>query len=376
MISDVRIGDNFLKGDHVDGEVLQHTDLNELENVVKTAINANYEDIWKLRLGEYTAGSASGLEANEGIAILSQYQEEALQASDSKVPSSLQVKTYVDNLFNTVNVGLIYFWDGTSGQDSAEVFNTVCRKYDNGEKFVFFGRGEMDTGYYDPETGEWVQRSNNAIMPIMVSKRPQPYPEADPNIDNFSFTMPPYFFGDGYALCGIGLTGTWGNFTDVHAISWGRSMSPVTRMEVEEVAASPLNVVGVTTIDISTDPHPESTIWFYNENDCRTLFNALFGVETGRTLSLNLPIKLVSGGTAEKYYFIGAVTRSEFTGTNNDNFYGAVDLISVGNKTKSYKATIEIHFTETNPEFSVWTYVLNDCKLYLTEVGETPISGS
>ena len=376
MMNDVRIGDNFLKGDHVDGEVLQHTALNELENVVKTAINANYEDIWKLRLGEYTAGSASGLEANEGIAILSQYQEEALQASDSKVPSSLQVKTYVDNLFNTVNVGLIYFWDGTDGQESADVFNAVCRKYDNGEKFVFFGRGEMDTGYYDPETGEWVQRNNNAIMPIMVSKRPQPYADANPDQDWFSFAMPPYFFGDGYTLSGISLTGTWGNFTDVHSVTWSRDMAPVSKMELEEVAATPLNIANTSRIDIYVDPNPSSTIWLYNHIDCRTLFNALFGVEVGRSITISIPLKLSSGGTTETYYFIGAVTRAEFTGTNNDNFYGAVDLISIGNKEKSYKATIEIHFTETDPEMSVWTYVANDCKLYLTEVGETPISGS
>ena len=41
MNYNVRIDDNFLKADHSDGEVLQHTDLNEHENVVKTAIIVN-----------------------------------------------------------------------------------------------------------------------------------------------------------------------------------------------------------------------------------------------------------------------------------------------------------------------------------------------
>ena len=87
-----RIGDNYLDANYVDGEVLQHVDLNSLESIVKTAINANYEDIQKIQNGTVTAGDAILLSG----ASLSKQIDETLQNSDTKVPSSKQVKTYVD----------------------------------------------------------------------------------------------------------------------------------------------------------------------------------------------------------------------------------------------------------------------------------------
>ena len=77
MEYNVRIDDNFLRGDHVDGEVLQHTDLNELENVAKTAINANYEDIQKLQDGTILIGNSEKLDG----ASLSKFADETLQNS-------------------------------------------------------------------------------------------------------------------------------------------------------------------------------------------------------------------------------------------------------------------------------------------------------
>lgn len=87
-----RIGDNYLKAEWKDGEIVQHTDLNKLETIIKAGINANYVDIQKILDGTYTVGSASGISG----ATLSKYADEHLQNSDSKIPSSLQVKAYID----------------------------------------------------------------------------------------------------------------------------------------------------------------------------------------------------------------------------------------------------------------------------------------
>ena len=40
-----RIGDAYLNPNFVDGQVLLHTDMNEIVSVTKTAINENYNDI-------------------------------------------------------------------------------------------------------------------------------------------------------------------------------------------------------------------------------------------------------------------------------------------------------------------------------------------
>lgn len=343
MNYNVRIDDNFLKAEHVDGEVLQHTDLNELESVVKTAINANYVDIQKIQLGEETAGSAAGLEANEGIAILSQYQEETLQATDSKVPSSLQVKSYVDNLFNTANVGLVYYWDGTQGQEGADVFNKICRKYDEGSKFVFYGRCIMDAGYTDPNTGEWVANDKQVIAPIMVSKRPQALPETEPNIDWHSFTVPPFFLGHGYTTCGIKLTGTWGNFTDVMQVAWSQDMAPIMKSEAQELSGVPL------AVSFAQDfAYTASTREFYLSNtDARNLFLDLFTVSENRMVALKATIN------SSNVNFLGLVTRSEFTGDNSENYYGNIELTSLGQNT-DFKASIQLHFTETDPTTGAW----------------------
>ena len=104
MNYNVRIDDNFLRGDHVDGEVLQHTDLNELENVTKTAINANYEDIQKLQDGTILIGNSEKLSG----ATLSTFAEETLQSSDSKVPTAMQTKQYVDAAISNIDLGGYY----------------------------------------------------------------------------------------------------------------------------------------------------------------------------------------------------------------------------------------------------------------------------
>jgi hypothetical protein len=167
MDYEVRIDDKFLKGDHKDGEVLTSSELNELENVVKTAINANYEDIQKLNNGELPVGDASTLAG----ASLSTYNDEALQNSDTKVPTSMQVKQYVDGAVSDIDlegyytkrevddIVAIYDSNGNGIVDNAEKVNnhTVNKDVPSDAKFtdtVVTKTSELtnDSGFLTSET--------------------------------------------------------------------------------------------------------------------------------------------------------------------------------------------------------------------------------
>ena len=90
-----RIGDADLNPTYKDGQVYQHTDINNMLSILKTAINENYYDIQRILNGDKKAGEANVLDG----ATLSRYLDETLQANDNKIPSSQQAKAYVDNLF-------------------------------------------------------------------------------------------------------------------------------------------------------------------------------------------------------------------------------------------------------------------------------------
>lgn len=342
-----RIDDNFLKADHTDGEVLQHTDLNELESVVKTAINANYTDIQKMQDGSIPVSSASSLKGIDGDATLSQYITETLQPNDNTVPTSLQVKNFVDSMLSNTNTGLIFYWNGTNGADSAEIFNKICNKYDKGEKFVFYGLCNIDTGYYNA-SGEYVNEPRNLITPIMVSKMDDL--TSDDGIDTNSFTIPPCFTSSKYCVGGIKLTGTWGNYTNVEALSWADSMAPVTKQYVDSLPSStpiifaPTYSLDVYSSDVKSDGRIPINLNANFNNITENLLNEIGSVNTQVIYNLtinNLPLT-----------FIGVVTSLEKTDTVHK---ATIELTSLGikndilDKTKyaHYKATHSPHW-ETN----------------------------
>ena len=90
-----RIGEADLNPTYKDGQVYQHTDINNMLSILKTAVNENYYDIQKLENGEKSVENANTLDG----ATLSRYLEETLQADDNKIPSSQQTKAYIDDLF-------------------------------------------------------------------------------------------------------------------------------------------------------------------------------------------------------------------------------------------------------------------------------------
>lgn len=87
-----RIGDNVLNTVYVDGQTYLHTDINELISVYKTAINENYYDIQRIQNGSIQVKDTLSI----GGANLSKMANEVLQSSEEKIPTSLQVKTYID----------------------------------------------------------------------------------------------------------------------------------------------------------------------------------------------------------------------------------------------------------------------------------------
>ena len=92
-----RIGEADLNPTYKDGQVYQHTDVNNMLSILKLAINENYYDIQRLWNGEKTVGNADQLDG----ATLSRYLNEELQPNDNKVPSSQQVMSYINALFES-----------------------------------------------------------------------------------------------------------------------------------------------------------------------------------------------------------------------------------------------------------------------------------
>ena len=345
MNYNVRIDDNFLKADHSDGEVLQHTDLNELESVVKTAINANYLDIQKLEDGTIPVSGAISLKGTDGVATLSQFINESLQPSDSKIPTSLQVKNFVENVVNTANTGLVFYWDGTGGQEGANIFNQICSKYDNNGKFVFYGRFSVDVGY-DKPSGEHVVIMRDVIAPIIVNKLTD---RQTGNKDYLSFSFPPIFLGDKYAICSIELTGDWGKFTDVKQMTWSDSMAPAMVKDTNSV--NNLEFTG----DYSSGATSGNIA--LTEDDANTLKNKLFSVNPGKLVTLKTNIN----GTVN---LLGELTEHTI---ENDNMYYNIDFMELG-QYASYKVTVKAHFTKTLLEgVEVWENDVEYTKMYITE---------
>ena len=347
MNYNVRIDDNFLKADHSDGEVLQHTDLNELESVVKTAINANYLDIQKLEDGTISVAGATSLKGTDGVATLSQLINESLQPSDNKIPTSLQVKNFVENVVNTANTGLVFYWDGTGGQEGANIFNQICSKYDNNGKFVFYGRFYVDVGY-DKPSGEHVEIPRDIIAPIMVNKLTD---RQTGNKDYLSFSFPPIFLGDKYAICSIELTGDWGKFTDVKQMTWSDSMAPAMVKDTNSV--NNLEFTG----DYSSGATSGNIA--LTEDDANTLQNKLFSVNPGKLVTLKTNIN----GTVN---LLGELTEHTI---ENDNMYYNIDFMELG-QYASYKVTVKAHFTKTLLEgVEVWENDVEYTKMYITAFG-------
>lgn len=91
MEENVRIPENLILADFVDGDVLTNLDVNKIIDVFKVAINENYNDI--------KSGNTNITDISNRIkdGTFSKASETTLQNDDTMFPSSRQVKNYVDN---------------------------------------------------------------------------------------------------------------------------------------------------------------------------------------------------------------------------------------------------------------------------------------
>ena len=111
-----RIGEADLNPIYKDGQVYQHTDVNNMLSILKTAVNENYYDIQRLENGTKSVGDAKKLDG----ATLSKALNEPLQSDDNKIPTSQQTKEYVDAIFAkyTSPVRGVSYW---TDEDKEEV---------------------------------------------------------------------------------------------------------------------------------------------------------------------------------------------------------------------------------------------------------------
>lgn len=110
MEENVRIPENLLEANFADGDILTNLDVNKIIEILRTAVNANYQDI--------NTGNTNITDISNRLkdGVFSKASENTLQNDDKMFPSSRQVKNYVDNMVaSLVSATLI----GLAGYDAA-----------------------------------------------------------------------------------------------------------------------------------------------------------------------------------------------------------------------------------------------------------------
>lgn len=173
-----RIGEADLNPTYKDGQVYQHTDINNMLSILKTAVNENYHDIQRLENGDKTVGNADKLDNAE----LSRYLDEELQADDDKIPSSQQVKNYVDGRFSdfTPPVRGVDYWteedkqeiiDESSSAVMSEVDEEIDEAIDEMKEAAFTTfdvvDGKLIAGYSRNDEDYYFQLNGNKLEVVM-----------------------------------------------------------------------------------------------------------------------------------------------------------------------------------------------------------------
>ncbi|MBR3209197.1 MAG: hypothetical protein IKN65_00120 [Clostridia bacterium] len=323
MAYNKRINDEDLPGNYVDGSVLLHTDMNKLETLTREGINDNYEDIQKLQDGTFvigyaaTAGSAETSSALDS-ATLSTYDEETLQNNDAKVPTSKQVKEYVDAAVSGIvtdypdltnkpqingvtlvgnktssDLGIdvpIYYYDGQNNATNVAMFNELCDKFDDGEKFLLVGKVQLQNGY--TYNGTFYDRKIEVLVPISV-KDFTDYEEEGTTY--YSFMTDPVRTTSGYAVGGVKLTGTWGNFTACEEMTFSYDEGPAKKGDLATVALSG------SYNDLSDKPTIAQSDWSQNSTIAADYIKNKPAIRTG-TGSNSIVEGSISSNTASGNY--------------------------------------------------------------------------
>lgn len=120
--------------------------------------------------------------------------------------------------------GSVLIWDSETAGSDATVFNLACEKWDSREPFVFLGN------FLVPISSETL---SHYLVPINICLNP-----SEEEGQFLTFTTSPIYLGGRYALGGVKLNGTWGNYTSVEIITWSDKMTPATKRDLEDIAIS------------------------------------------------------------------------------------------------------------------------------------------
>lgn len=173
-----RIGESDFNPTYVDGQVFQHLDVNKIVTITKEGVNENYYDIQRLQNGEKTVGNAMQLDG----ATLSKYIDETLQANDGKIPTSQQVKEYVDGKFSEFTPpirGVNYWTDEDKQEIIDETTESVLEGVDEDVEraldevrdaaFTTFDvvNGQLIAGYSREDSDYYFQLDDNKLQVVI-----------------------------------------------------------------------------------------------------------------------------------------------------------------------------------------------------------------
>lgn len=173
-----RIGESDFNPTYVDGQVFQHLDVNKIVTITKEGVNENYYDIQRLQNGEKTVGNAMQLDG----ATLSKYIDETLQANDGKIPTSQQVKEYVDGKFSEFTPpirGVNYWTDEDKQEIIDETTESVLEGVDEDVEraleevqdaaFTTFDvvNGQLIAGYSREDADYYFQLDDNKLQVVI-----------------------------------------------------------------------------------------------------------------------------------------------------------------------------------------------------------------
>ena len=248
----MRIDDNYLRGNRVDGEVVYSSDFNELETIVKTAINANYEDILRnlevINSLNSTVNSLDGtvISLNDAVnkhenditlvkeqASVADWRSQEVQGNLNKFITETYTGdiTRIDETLSnlqengTISSVPVYYYNGLHNQENLDMFNEICGLFDNKSPFVLVGRFEVEL-----QTGENTFEMEEVIAPIQVKN----YTDRETGGTVLSFATAPIWLGSQYNIATIGLVGEWGNFTDFQTIGWSALQGPSVNVKTFE----------------------------------------------------------------------------------------------------------------------------------------------
>lgn len=151
----------------------------------------------------------------------------------------------IDKLNDTLSLEIpTYYWDGTDTADNRAMFNEICGIYDNGGKFILYGRLLMDAGW--SYNGTYTSDPRSVVVPITVTDFTS---REAAGSTYYSFSSSPVYIGYRYIIGTVKATGSWGAFTKVEWATYNEDMSPARLSEVNAKQDTLVSGTNIKTIN-------------------------------------------------------------------------------------------------------------------------------